>query len=98
MDCGRPIDKAPVIFPSKLLQDFGSKEKMFSGHLEDKPSDNGKSSSLQSVKTNVVLICMSPFGIHKMLYSTAYGIIFVGAFFLVVLGRFYFFVFFSGKI
>ena len=46
MDCGRPINKAPVIFPSKLLQDFGSKENMFSGHLEEKPSDKGKSSSL----------------------------------------------------
>jgi len=33
MDCGRPIDKAPVIFPSKLLQDFGSKEHMFSGYV-----------------------------------------------------------------
>lgn len=35
MDCGdRPIAKAPVIFPSKLLQDVGnSKEHMFSGYV-----------------------------------------------------------------
>ena len=42
MDCGRPIDKAPVIFPSKLLQDVASKEHMFSGHLEKSPSDDWK--------------------------------------------------------
>lgn len=69
MDCGRPIDKAPVIFPSKLLQDVeATKEHMFSGHLEKSPSDDWKKNMQQSdlacllKRSQLAFILYTPFG------------------------------------